>query len=343
MKTITLGSTDITTPQNAFGALPLQRDTVERSVAILQRAYECGFTFFDTARAYSDSEEKIGLALSDVRKNIFIATKTMAQNTEDMKRQLETSLKTLKTDYIDIYQFHCAGKCFKPDDGTGMYELMEDFKRQGLIRHIGLTAHKIGVAEECIESGLYETLQFPFSYLSSERELALADKCKKHNMGFIAMKALGGGMITDSRAAFAFISQYDNVLPIWGIQREGELEEWIAYMKNAPEMTEEIKNIINKDKEQLGGDFCRGCGYCMPCPAGIQINNCARMSLMLRRAPSDNWLSETWRDNMKQIENCLNCGQCRTKCPYELDTPRLLKENYEDYKRVLAGEVDVRS
>ena len=342
MKTVTLGSTDITTPQNAFGALPLQRDTIERSVAILQRAYEGGFTFFDTARAYSDSEEKIGLALSHVRKNIFIATKTLAQNTEDMKKQLETSLKTLKTDYIDIYQFHCAGKCFKPGDGTGMYELMEDFKRQGLIHHIGLTAHKIGVAEECIESGLYETLQFPFSYLSSERELALADKCKKHNMGFIAMKALGGGMITDSRAAFAFIAQYDNVLPIWGIQRESELEEWISYMKDAPKMTREIRNIINADKEQLGGDFCRGCGYCMPCPAGIQINNCARMSLMLRRAPSDAWLSETWQKNMKQIEGCLNCGQCRTKCPYELDTPRLLRENYEDYKKVLAGEVDVR-
>ena len=342
MKTVTLGSTNITTPQNAFGALPLQRDTIERSVAILQRAYEGGFTFFDTARAYSDSEEKIGLALSHVRKNIFIATKTMAQNTEDMKVQLETSLKTLKTDYIDIYQFHCAGKCFKPGDGTGMYELMEDFKRQGLIHHIGLTAHKIGVAEECIESGLYETLQFPFSYLSSERELALADKCKKHNMGFIAMKALGGGMITDSRAAFAFIAQYDNVLPIWGIQRESELEEWISYMKDAPKMTREIRNIINADKEQLGGDFCRGCGYCMPCPAGIQINNCARMSLMLRRAPSDAWLSETWQKNMKQIEGCLNCGQCRTKCPYELNTPRLLRENYEDYKKVLAGEVDVR-
>ncbi len=343
MKTITLGSTNITTPQNGFGALPLQRDSIERSVAILQRAYEGGFTFFDTARAYSDSEEKIGLALSEVRKNIFIATKTMAQNTEDMKKQLETSLKTLKTDYIDIYQFHCAGRCFKPDDGTGMYELMEEFKRQGMIRHIGLTAHKIGIAEECIESGLYETMQFPFSYLSSERELELADKCREHNMGFIAMKALAGGMITDSRVAYAFIGKYDNVLPIWGIQRENELEEWISYMKDTPEMTEEIEKIINADKAQLGGDFCRGCGYCMPCPAGIQINNCARMSLMLRRAPSDAWLSETWQKNMKQIEDCLNCGQCRTKCPYELDTPRLLKENYEDYKKVLAGEVNVRN
>lgn len=342
MKNITLGSTGITTVQNAFGALPLQRDTIEASVTILQKAYEGGMTFFDTARAYSDSEEKIGLALSDVRKNIFIATKTMAQNTEDMKAQLETSLKTLKTDYIDIYQFHCAAQCFKPDDGTGMYELMEDFKRQGMIHHIGLTAHKIGVAEECIKSGLYETLQFPFSYLSSERELALSDKCREHNMGLIAMKALAGGIITDSRVAYAFIGQYDNVLPIWGIQREKELDEWLAFMHDTPVMTEEIKNLINADREQLSGNFCRGCGYCMPCPKGIQINNCARMSLMLRRAPSESWLSETWRNNMKQIEDCINCGQCKAKCPYELDTPRLLKENYEDYVKVLAGEVNVK-
>lgn len=341
MKNVTLGSTGITTPQNAFGALPIQRDDIDLSVRILRKAYDGGITFFDTARAYSDSEEKMGIALSDVRKNIFIATKTMAQNTEQMKSQLDTSLKTLKTDYIDIYQFHCAGRCFKPGDGTGMYELMEDFKRQGLIRHIGITAHKIGVAEESIESGLYETLQFPFSYLSSERELALADKCREKNMGFIAMKALAGGIITDSRAAFAFIGQYDNVLPIWGIQRESELNQWLSYMENSPVMNVEIQKTIDGDRAQLSANFCRGCGYCMPCPVGIQINNCARMSLMLRRAPSKAWLSEQWQNNMKQIENCLNCGQCKSKCPYELDTPKLLRENYEDYVKVLNGEVSV--
>lgn len=341
MKNITLGSTGITTPQNAFGALPIQRDDIDLSVRILRKAYDGGITFFDTARAYSDSEEKIGIALSDVRKNIFIATKTMAQNTEEMKNQLETSLKTLRTDYIDIYQFHCAGRCFKPEDGTGMYELMEDFKRQGLIRHIGITAHKIGVAEECIESGLYETLQFPFSYLSSERELALADKCREKNMGFIAMKALAGGIITDSRAAYAFIGQYDNVLPIWGIQREKELDQWLFYMGSTPAMNGEIQKEIDDDRAQLSANFCRGCGYCMPCPVGIQINNCARMSLMLRRAPSKAWLSEQWQNNMKQIENCLNCGKCKSKCPYELDTPKLLRENYEDYVKVLKGEVSV--
>lgn len=341
MKKIILGSTGISSVQNGFGALPLQRDDIDTAVKILQRAYEGGITFFDTARAYSDSEEKVGLALSDVRKNIFIATKTMAKNTEDMKKQLETSLKLLKTDYIDIYQFHCVDQCYAPGDGTGMYELMEEFKRQGLIRHIGITAHKIGIAEEIIESGLYETLQFPFSYLSGERELALAEKCKEKNMGFIAMKALAGGIITNSRMAYAFIGQYDNVMPIWGIQREKELAEWLSYMEDTPVMNDEISKAINDDKTELSGNFCRGCGYCMPCPMNIQINNCARMSLMLRRAPSSAWLNATWQENMKQIEKCINCGQCKSKCPYELDTPELLRINYEDYKQVLAGKVKV--
>lgn len=341
MNTITLGSTGITTIQNAFGALPIQRDDMDTSIRLLRRAYEGGITFFDTARAYSDSEEKIGRALSDVRKNIFIATKTMAGNTEEMKRQLDTSLRLLQTDYIDIYQFHCASRCFTPGDGTGMYELMEEFRRQGMIRHIGITAHKLAVAEECIASGLYETLQFPFSYLSSDRELELAAKCRGQNMGFIAMKALAGGMITNSRAAFAFIGQYDNVLPIWGIQRESELDEWLSFAADSPAMTPDLRAEIEADRKNLGKDFCRGCGYCMPCPMGIQINNCARMSLMLRRAPSRAWLSEEWQRNMKQIESCIGCGQCMSKCPYELNTPELLKRNYEDYRRVLSGEVSV--
>ena len=197
------------------------------------------------------------------------------------------------------------------------------------------------MAEEIVESGLYETLQFPFSYLSGEREEKLVQACKAENMGFIAMKALAGGLINDYRPAFAYISQFENVLPIWGIQREEELNQWLSCMDNPPQLTEEIKSIIENDKKELDGDFCRGCGYCMPCPIGIEINQCARMSLMLRRAPSESWLSEKWQDAMKNIENCMECGACTAKCPYELNTPELLKKNYEDYKRVLSGEVTV--
>lgn len=341
MQMVTLGSTGIQVVQNGFGALPIQRDSKEVAVKIVRRAYEGGMRFFDTARAYSDSEEKVGEALNDVRDNLYIATKTMAQTPEEFWKQLETSLQLLKTDYIDIYQFHCANQVYAPGDGTGMYECMLEAKAQGKIRHIGITAHKIQIAFDAVESGLYETLQYPFSYLAAEREKELVAKCKEKNVGFIAMKGLAGGLINKSEAAMAFMTQYENVLPIWGIQRETELEEWLSYMDHTPSMTGEIKEYIEREQKELSGEFCRGCGYCMPCPKGIMINQCARMSLMLRRAPSASWLSENMQAEMKKIETCINCRKCVSKYPYSLNTPELLKKNYEDYKRILSGEITV--
>ena len=342
MKNITLGSTGITAPQNGFGALPIQRVGMEQAIKILRRAYEGGMRFFDTARAYSDSEEKLGQALKIYpRESYFVASKTMAETPEAFWTQLETSLKLLQTDYLDIYQFHCANRVFAPGDGTGMYECMEEAKRQGKIRHIGITAHKLQVALDAVDSHLYETIQFPFSYLSSEQELELVRRSRENNMGFIAMKGLAGGLINQSRPCMAFMSQFDNVMPIWGIQRESELEEWLAFMEDTPVLDEDMKAFIEREKGELAGDFCRGCGYCMPCPVGIQINQCARMSLMLRRAPSKNWLTPEMQAEMKKIEQCLHCNQCASKCPYELDTPALLAKNYEDYQRVLAGEIQV--
>lgn len=341
MREVTLGSTGITVCQNAFGALPVQRVDMETAVRILRRAYEGGMRFFDTARAYSDSEEKLGNALREVRKDLFIATKTMAKTPEEFREQLAVSLEKLKTDYVDLYQFHCVNQCYRPGDGTGMYECMQEVKEQGKIRHIGVTAHKLQVALECVESGLYETMQFPFSYLSSEKELGLVEACRKQNMGFIAMKGLAGGLIHDSRAAMAYMTQFDNVLPIWGIQRMEELEEWLAFMEETPVYDDKIRSFVEREKQELAGEFCRGCGYCMPCPAGIMINQCARMSLMLRRAPSKAWLTEEMQEEMAKIEGCLECGQCVKKCPYELHTPELLKKNLADYRRVLAGEVTV--
>ena len=341
MKTITLGSTNITTVQNAFGALPMQRISAEAAVSLVRAAYEGGMRFFDTARAYSDSEEKLGLAFGEDWKDIILATKTHAKTPEDFRQHLETSFSLLKRKYIDIYQFHCVGQCYKPGDGTGMYECMQEAKAQGKIRHIGITTHKIGVAEEAIASGLYETLQYPISYLSTDRELALIEKCKEANMGLIAMKALAGGLITNASAAFAYMAQFDNVLPIWGIQKESELADWLSFFTEPSAMDDEIRKYIAKERLELTGEFCRGCGYCMPCPAGIEINNAARMSLMLRRAPSKDWLTEQWQEKMAKIDTCLSCGQCSSRCPYELNTPELLKRNLDDYRRVLAGEVRV--
>ncbi|MBQ7870800.1 MAG: aldo/keto reductase [Oscillospiraceae bacterium] len=338
MKQITLGSTGITVPQNAFGALPIQRISHEAAAALLHRAYAGGMRFFDTARNYSNSEEKLGLAFGGQWEGKFLATKTDATTPEKFWSDLETSLRLLKRDYIDIYQFHCAAQCYHPGDGTGMYECMLEAKAQGKIRHIGITAHKIGVAEEAIASGLYETLQFPFCYLSLPREIALAEKCKEVNMGLIAMKGLAGGLITHARAASAFMSQFDNVLPIWGIQREAELDQWLALFDEPAELDAALRAFIEAEQKELIGEFCRGCGYCMPCPAGIMINQCARISQMVRRAPSAGWLAPDMQAEMAKIESCLHCEQCKSKCPYELDVPALLQRNLEDYRLILSGE-----
>ena len=339
MTTVTLGSTGITVNKNAFGALPVQRIPKEEGAALLRRAYEGGITFFDTARAYSDSEEKIGLGLGDVREHIYIATKTMSTTVEGFWKDLETSLSLLKTDYVDIYQFHNPSFCPKPGDGTGLYEAMTEAKAQGKIRHIGITNHRLSVAMEAGESGLYETLQFPFCYLADEKDIQLVNACKERNMGFIAMKSLSGGLITNSAAAYAFADQYDNVLPIWGIQKESELNEFLSYIDHPASMTPEIRELIDKDRRQLAGTFCRGCGYCMPCPVGIEINNCARMSLLLRRSPSAGHLSPKGQEKMMKIKDCLHCNKCMSHCPYGLNTPELLARNLKDYEEILAGKV----
>ena len=336
MHTVTLGSTNITVNKNAFGALPIQRVPDDYAVMLLKKAYSGGIRFFDTARMYTDSEHKLNLAFKDMREKVFISTKTQATTVEDFWADLEVSLGYLG--YIDIYQFHNPSFCPKPGDGTGLYEAMLEAKAQGKIRHIGITNHRLAVAREAIASGLYETLQFPFCYLATEPDLELVRLCKEANMGFIAMKALSGGLINNSAAAYAYLAQFDNVLPIWGVQKETELDEFLSYVNQPPVMDEAITTLIENDRKMLCGDFCRGCGYCMPCPVGIEINNCARMSLMLRRAVSAEWLTEQWQEKMAKIEECLHCGKCASKCPYGLDTPSLLEKNLEDYRKVLSGE-----
>ena len=341
MNTVTLGRTGISVAQNQFGALPIQRISKDEAVALVHRAYDGGMRFFDTARAYSDSEEKLGVAFEGMRDKVYIASKTMAKTPGEFWEQLDTSLANLHTDYLDIYQFHCVDQVWAPGDGSGMYECMLQAKEQGKIRHIGVTAHKLEVAFDLVNSGLYETLQYPFSYLASEREHELVALCKQKDVGFLAMKGLAGGLITRSDAAMAYIAQFDNVLPIWGIQRESELDEWLSYFKDTPQMTPELQAFVVKEREQLAGNFCRGCGYCLPCTADIMINQCARISLMLRRAPSKAWLTPQMQAEMAKAQDCTECGVCMTRCPYGLDIPNLLKRNYEDYQRVLAGEVRV--
>ena len=222
-----LGKTNLNVNKNGFGALPIQRRNKKDSIEILKTAYDNGIDFYDTARFYTDSEKKLGLAFEDVREDIYIASKTGMETVEEFWKDLETSLKELKTDYLDLYQFHNISFCPKKDDE--LYKAMLEAKEQKLINHIGITTHKITIANEALDTGIYETLQYPFSYLSGTEELKLIEKCRKLDVGFLAMKAMGGGLLKNSKASFAYINQFSNVLPIWGIQKLSELNEFLSY------------------------------------------------------------------------------------------------------------------
>jgi predicted aldo/keto reductase-like oxidoreductase len=331
-----LGRTGLEVNKDGFGALPIQRVDMAAASLIMRRALDGGINFFDTARSYTDSEEKIGAALSSRRNAFILATKTPSTGAEGFWRDLAASLAALKTGCIDIYQFHNPAFVPRPGDGTGLYEAMLKAREEGKIRFIGITNHRLPLAREAVESGLYDTLQFPFSYLSDEKDIDLVKLCAERNVGFIAMKALSGGLVTDVGAARGWLAGFPNVVPIWGIQRERELDDLFAVMNRGAELTEGEKRRIETDRNELRGSFCRSCGYCMPCPAGIQINTCARIMLMIRRMPSAPFLAEQWRMEMDKVRDCRHCGHCTRHCPYGLDTPALLAKNYREYQKLLA-------
>jgi aryl-alcohol dehydrogenase-like predicted oxidoreductase len=330
-----LGRTGLRVNKDGFGALPVQRAGMEEAVVLLRKALDGGINFFDTARAYTDSEEKLGAAISSRRNDFVLATKTQAQKGADLWKDLETSLKNLKTDHIDIYQFHNPPGCPKPGDGTGLYEAALKAREQGKIRFISITNHRLAIAREAVDSGLYDTLQFPFNYLSDEKEQALVRLCEEKNMGFICMKALSGGLITDVAASRAWLAGFKGAVPIWGIQRESELDALFAAQRDNAVLSAEQYRRIEADRAELGGNFCRACDYCQPCPAEIQISTCARMFLLLRRMPPGRFLTEDFKKEMAKIEDCIHCNHCKDNCPYGLDTPALLEKNLTDYRKFL--------
>ncbi|MDX9872669.1 MAG: aldo/keto reductase [Clostridia bacterium] len=332
MEKTRLGRTGLLVTRSAFGALPIQRLSKEDAVPLLRRAYDSGINFYDTARLYTDSEEKIGAALSDVRKTIIISSKFKAATGEQMRASLAISLKNLGTDYIDIYQLHNPDRVFYPGEDNGVYDALLEAKKEGLIRFIGMTNHRLHVALETINSGLYDTVQYPLNYLSAEAELNLPQKCAESDIGMLIMKALSGGIITNAAASFAFLRQYPNAVPLWGIQKMSELEDFISWEKNPPVLNEKLLQAIKEDRDELGGVFCRGCGYCLPCAANIDIPFAARMSHLIRRSPLPTYLNEAWRDKMELITQCTDCGHCRKNCPYGLDSPALLRSALEDYR-----------
>ena len=335
MRKILLGRTKIEATAQSFGALPIQRTDMSEAVKILERAYEGGINFYDTARAYSNSEEKLGKAFSpSMRQNIYLATKSGGKNKDAILKDIQTSLSLLKTDYVDILQAHNITEVPNENDENSIYSGLLEAQKRGYCKFIGITSHRLDVAKKAVDTNLYDTLQFPISYLSAQEDIDLIEYVKKYDMGIIAMKALAGGAISSAKAAAAFMGENPTLLPIWGIQHMHELEEFLSYLENPPAMTDELLAMVNKDKAELSGNFCRACGYCMPCTAApeMEMNTTMRMYFNLRRMPPEQFLAEKWQEQMLMIEKCIDCGACKKRCPYGLDCPKVLRQNLADYR-----------
>ncbi len=331
MKTIRLGRTELQVSKTAFGALPIQRITTAQAVKLVRRAYEGGINYFDTANMYTDSEEKLGQALEGVRQNVVISTKSAATDKKTALAHIEESLRRLRTDYIDLFQFHNPAQLPDPEDPEGAFAAALEMQQKGYIRHIGITNHRPGVARAAIESGNFETLQFPFCYLATDQDLALVEACRQADMGFIAMKGLSGGLLNNAQACYAFMRDQAGVVPIWGIQHEWELDQWLELTERDPGLTPELQAVIDRDRKELAGNFCRSCGYCLPCSAGIDIPQAARMSQLLGRSPYKPYMTDEWYAKMHKIEDCIHCDLCKSRCPFGLDTPALLQKQLMEY------------
>ena len=336
MEKIRLCRTELWVTRTAFGALPIQRISKPDAVKLVRRAADAGINYFDTANMYTDSEEKLGTALAGIRQSVVISTKSGGKDKKTVLSHIEKSLRSLQTDYIDLFQFHNPAVLPDREDPEGPYAAALEMQQKGYIRHIGITNHRLAVAQEAIDSGAFETLQFPFCYLASKQDLDLVTRCKQADMGFIAMKGLSGGLLNNARACYAFMREYDNVVPIWGIQHEWELDQWLELSKEDPRLTPELQAVIEKDRQELAGNFCRSCGYCLPCAAGIDIPQAARMSALLRRSPYQRFMTDQWHDKMHKIETCIHCNACKSRCPYGLDTPALLVKMLKDYDEFYA-------
>ncbi|HBT75769.1 MAG TPA: aldo/keto reductase [Planctomycetaceae bacterium] len=343
LEKVRLGQTGLMVSRVLMGCIPIQLLPESNAVRLLRYAYDSGVNFYDTAHVYTDSEAKLGAAFSGAqRQNVIIASKTMSDSYGKTIEQIDESQRRLKTDYIDLYQWHNPETNFEDfQHRRGPYQAMQDAQKAGKIRFIGVTQHSVKRARFAVESGAFETLQFPLSLLSSPEEMDVSFLAAKAGMGVIAMKAMCGGLIEDGRLPFAFLNRYPHIVPIWGIKTAGELDQFLELSKHPEPFTNEMQAEVEKLRAEYGDEFCRCCGYCLPCPVGIAIPQATRVTTMVKRgAMLDALFTPEHREKMRKIDDCTNCRTCVSCCPYHLDVPRLLKEQQEAYVKMNAERQD---
>jgi predicted aldo/keto reductase-like oxidoreductase len=341
MKSVRLGRTGLQVSRIGFGGIPIQRLVEPEAIRLVRRCFELGVTFFDTATGYSTSEERIGKALADRRDRVIIATKTPARDRATALEHLELSLRRLQVENIDLWQLHNVSTFEDYEQVLGPHGALEAARQaqeEGKVRHIGITSHSMDVALEAVPSGHFETVQFPFNFVTHEPAEQLVPLARERDVGFIAMKPLGGGLLSDANLCLKYLLQFDNVVPDPGIQRLEEIEEIAGIVAGSWELTPEEWHAIENIRATVGTRFCRRCGYCEPCPQGVRISTVMNVRSFWERIPAERLVDGWLADAVAGAGECIECGECEEKCPYQLPIREMLVENVAFYEKALTAE-----
>jgi hypothetical protein len=341
MRYLDFGNTGLSVSEVGFGGIPIIRLGSSQAQTVLLHALDRGVNLIDTANMYLDSEDKIGQALAGRRQQVVLASKTLERRGGPATAHLEQSLKKLATDYVDIYQCHQVSKeaeletLLGPD---GAYEALAKAKEQGKIRHIGVSSHSLEMAVKLAQSGLFASVQFPFNFIETAAADELLPKAKEEGLGFLAMKPFAGGMINSAKAAFAFLRQYPDCIPIPGFDTIDGVDQVLNFYEKPNIVDQETQAETERIRQELGGRFCRRCEYCQPCPQGVKITPAMMYRVVsIRMSPAT--AVKFCESTMESVRLCADCGECLEKCPYGLPIPDMLREHLALYEshRALGG------
>jgi predicted aldo/keto reductase-like oxidoreductase len=325
-----LGKTDMMVSSIGFGGIPIQRLSEDEAVKVVQRCIDLGITFLDTANGYTTSEERIGKAIKGRREGVVIATKSGARDRKGVEEHLKLSLKRLGVDYIDLYQFHGVSKAEHLKmvlEENGPLAAAEAAQKAGVIKHIGITSHSMDIAKEAVKTDRFETLMFPFNFITSEPAKELIPLCREHDVGFIAMKPLAGGMLDNIPVAFKYLLRFPDILPLVGIEKTYEIEEIVRLVEGPQKMTAAEEGEMKQLIDELGTRFCRRCDYCQPCTADIPISMVMTSRSFLKRMPPERFFGGMVDDAMDKAAGCVDCGECEERCPYDLPIREMIAEH----------------
>jgi predicted aldo/keto reductase-like oxidoreductase len=340
MKTVRLGKTGLEVSRVGLGGIPIVRLAEEKAIRVVRRCLDLGIDFIDTGRSYRTSEERIGKAIAGRRDQVIIATKTLGRDRAMALEHLKVSLERLSTDYIDLWQLHNVGNFETYERVLGLdgaMEAMQEALQAGKIRYVGVSSHNVKVALEAVSSGLFETIQFPFNFVANEAADELVSLARERDVGFIAMKPFAGGNLRDANLAIKYLLQFDNVVPDPGVRKVEEIEEIVDIVNGSWELTPQERQEIESIRARVGTRFCRWCGYCQPCPQGVNIPQLMNIPNSLERWGRELLLARLV-EIVKDGRNCIQCGECEEKCPYHLPIREMIVENIEFYERVAAED-----